>query len=237
MRSKLPFLVETLRRFSWYSEAGSVSTNLILMPVSSSNSATCDWRALGEALLELRPGEVQHLDDERVGRLAVRLQRAQALDRATLLGVERVLVALGALETDGAAVHAWGKPLLQGFAARGRTCGARLGRRRCRRVVVVTAASRQPQQTETGSTRAADEPPAADLLTPGLGACGRLFLVDPLVELAHPVLLRESTRTCVPAPAVLRTSEPTLIGAHAAAFVYQTTPRNVQHREAARERG
>ena len=66
-------------------------------------------RALGERLLELRLGEVERLDDDRVRRGAGLLHGAQGRDRAPFLGVERVLVALGALESGRAAVHARGE--------------------------------------------------------------------------------------------------------------------------------
>ena len=70
-------------------------------------------RPFREGVLELRPREVEHLDDELVRRLSVLAEAPQGRDGAALLGVELVLVALGAREADRAAVHALGKPVLE----------------------------------------------------------------------------------------------------------------------------
>ena len=85
-------------------------------------------RALGERLLELRLGEVERLHDDRVRRGAGLLHRAQGRDRAPFLGVERVLVPLGALEVRRAAVHALGEAAREpALAARERRGAASRG--------------------------------------------------------------------------------------------------------------
>src|SRR5205085_1196094 len=56
-----------------------------------------------ELVLELRAGEVQGLDDERVRSLARLPQGLDCENGPALLRVRRILVALGALEADGAA--------------------------------------------------------------------------------------------------------------------------------------
>src|SRR5205823_3413441 len=66
-------------------------------------------RALRELVLELRPGEVQHLDDERVRRGPGLPQRLRGENGPALLRVRRVLVALGALEAARSADVACGE--------------------------------------------------------------------------------------------------------------------------------
>ena len=106
------------------------------------------------------------------GAAAVLAQLAQRRDRASLLRVERVLVALGAGEPDRAAVHAVGEALLQRRLLRGGAgaagsvvaagsdvaggCRGRLGRRRRGRLLVVAAAGGE-QEREAGRARAGEQ--------------------------------------------------------------------------------
>ena len=129
--SKLPFFVEALRRFVWYSSAGVGLDELDLDPgllLEQLRRSTAP--AFGPTASRTAAGEVERLHDERVGCRAVLRHLAQRRDRAPLLGVERVLVALGTGEAHRAAVHAVGQAFLERRLARRRAAAVRLRRRR-----------------------------------------------------------------------------------------------------------
>ena len=141
----------------------------LLLEQSRRSRRRAVWRL--ERRLELRLREVERLHDDRVGCRAVLHHLAERRDRAPLLGVDRVLVALGAGEAHGAAVHAVGQAFLERLARRGRSRLPRVrrrclgvGRSRRRRGLVASAAARCEQQAEAGRAGAGDERLAADRL-------------------------------------------------------------------------
>ena len=123
---------EALRVFVAYSSAGVVTVNLILMPVSLKNCETIESAPLGNAFSNCGFAKSSVCTTIVSGAVAGLLHGAQGRDRAPFLGVERVLVALGALEAGRAAVHARreaaGEPALAagergGAASRGGDAG------------------------------------------------------------------------------------------------------------------
>ena len=103
------FFDDALRRLVLYSSAGVVKTNLILIPVSFSNCFTIERLPFGNAFSNCGFAKSSVCTMSVSGAVAGLLHRPERRDRAAFLGVERVLVALRALEAGRAAVHARGE--------------------------------------------------------------------------------------------------------------------------------